>query len=85
MTPDHPNAEPVATGDRRDETHYEPDPHQLVRARFLVHPREPPPPDEHTARVDRGLPAEKGPPVEDVMVAPPTPSVWDARPPDDER
>ncbi|RAK58439.1 hypothetical protein DJ021_00810 [Phenylobacterium hankyongense] len=72
--------EPVATGDRRAEAHYEPKPGQLVKARFTEKPGEPPPPDEHTGRVDAGLPAEVGPPVEDLAVAPPSSSVWDARP-----
>jgi hypothetical protein len=84
MTPDDPKTEPVATGDRRDEAHYEPDPDQLVRARFLVRPTEPPPPDEHTGRVDQGLPAEEGPPVEDLRIPPPSASVWDARPADED-
>ena len=73
--------EPVATGDRRGEVHYEADPGQLVRARFLARPDAPPPPDEHTARIDAGAaPAEAGPPGEDVAVAVEGPSVWDARP-----
>ncbi|MDB5449206.1 MAG: hypothetical protein JWQ52_334 [Phenylobacterium sp.] len=76
--------EPVATGDRREEVHYEPKPGQLVKARFTQKPTEPPPPDEHTGRVDAGLPAEEGPPVEDLAVTPPSPSVWDARPPEDD-
>jgi hypothetical protein len=88
MTPNEPSpdSEPVATGDRREEVHYEPDadPDQKVRARFVFHPDEPPPPDEHTGRVDAGLPAEEGPPVEDLAIAPPSPSVWDARPPEDD-
>jgi hypothetical protein len=83
MTADNPESEsePVATGDRRDEAHYEPDPDQLVRAAFLQRPTKPPPPDEHTGRVDAGLAAEQGAPVEDLRVAPSSPSVWDARPP----
>jgi hypothetical protein len=85
MSPDTPfNAEPVATGDRRDEVGFEADPNQLVRARFLRKPDGAPPPDEHTARVDAGAePVEAGPPVEDVAVAPERPSVWDARPAED--
>jgi hypothetical protein len=85
MTPEDPPPEPVATGDRRDEARLEPDPDQLVRAAFLARPRSPPPPDEHTGRVDAGVAAEPGPPVEDLRVAPPSPSVWDARPPDQDR
>lgn len=80
-----PDPEPVATGDRRGEAHLEPDKDQLVRAAFLTRPAEPPPPDEHTGRVDEGLPAERGPPVEDLRVPPASPSVWDARPLDEER
>jgi hypothetical protein len=79
-----PDPEPVATGDRH-EAHLEPDKDQLVRAAFLIRPAKPPPPDEHTGRVDEGLPAEHGQPVEDLRVAPASPSVWDARPPDEER
>ncbi|HEY8005145.1 MAG TPA: hypothetical protein VIE16_13000 [Phenylobacterium sp.] len=76
MTPD----EPVATGDRHDEAHYEPDPEQLVSARFLVKPTTPMPPDMATGRPAADEPVEPGPPIEDVAVAPDTPSVWDARP-----
>lgn len=76
MTPD----EPVATGDRRDEAHYEADPDQLVRARFLEKPAGRMPPDMATGRVEAGEVAGASPPVEDVAVAPDTPSVWDARP-----
>jgi hypothetical protein len=78
-----PEFEPVATGDRREEAHLEPDKDQLVRAHFLIRPAAPPPPDEHTGRVDEGLTGEPGAPVEDLRVAPLTPSVWDARPLDD--
>ncbi|MFL5295702.1 MAG: hypothetical protein ACJ798_04900 [Phenylobacterium sp.] len=82
MSPD----EPVATGDRRETVHFERDPDQLVRARFLHKPDGPPPPDEHTGRVDAGAePVEAGPPIEDVAVAPDEPSAWDARPPDDDQ
>ena len=77
---DPAEAEVVATGDRRDEVHYEPDPDQLVVARFLRRPETPLPPDIQ--------PADAVPPpppeallVEDVRVAPESPSVWDARPP----
>jgi hypothetical protein len=77
-----PPTEPVATGDRRDEVHFEPDQAQGVVARFLTRPETPPGPDMRTARVDEGLCAEEGTPVEDLRVAPDTPSVWDARPPD---
>lgn len=70
----------VATGDRREEVHFEPDrdPDQLVVASHLVKPVDPLPPHGHTP----GAPAvvKDVPPVEDVLVAPETPSVWDARP-----
>jgi hypothetical protein len=71
--------EPVATGDRRDEAHYEPKPDQILKARFTEKPAAPLPPDEQTGRTDAGLAAEVGAPVEDVAVTPPAPSVWDAR------
>jgi hypothetical protein len=85
MTPDDPRSAPapVATGDRRGEAHLEPDPDGGVRAHFLRRPETPPPPDEHTGRVDQGRPAEQGAPVEDLRVAPDSPSSWDARPPAD--
>jgi hypothetical protein len=84
MTDNTPEQDPkveVATGDRRGEVHFEPDPGQLVRASHLVRPAEPPieDPDGHMALPD-------SPPVEDVMVppdGPDAPSVWDARPPED--
>ncbi|CAN7277559.1 hypothetical protein LJR219_001285 [Phenylobacterium sp. LjRoot219] len=71
----------VATGDRHDEVHFEPDPNQLVVAWHLVRPAGPPVEDPagHLALAD-------SPPVEDVLVAPDGPdgpSVWDARPADD--
>jgi hypothetical protein len=76
-------AEEVATGDRRDEVHFEPDPNQLVVARHLVRPRSLSP-EEDSPGDDAALFDE--PPVEDVAVAPEGPSVWDARPlPDDRR
>lgn len=82
MTPQDQEPGPVATGDRHAEAHLEPDKDQLFQARFQERPAEPPPPDEHTGRVDAGLTAETGPPVEDLRVAPPSASVWDARPVD---
>jgi hypothetical protein len=83
MTPDDPRSapEPVATGDRRGEAHLEPDTEGGVSAHFLRRPETPPPPDEHTGRVDAGVAAEDGPPVEDLRIAPDSPSAWDARPP----
>ena len=73
----------VATGDRREEVHFEPDPDQLVKASHLVKPRGPLPPEEQSPAEERGelLPEAA---VEDVRVAPQGPSVWDARPTDDE-
>jgi hypothetical protein len=85
MDPDDPrfDAGPIASGDRRD-AHLEPAADgQGVRAHFLVRPDEPPPPDEQTGRTDHGAPAEKGPPVEDLRLAPDDNSVWDARPAED--
>lgn len=72
----------IATGDRRDEVHFEPDPDQLVVVRHLVRPQhalapEQPVPSRSVAEAD-------APPVEDVRVAPEGPSVWDARPPPDD-
>lgn len=76
-------AEPVATGDRREDAHLEPARDgDGVRAHFLVRPDQPPPPDMQTGRVDEGLPAEQGPPVEDIRLAPDSASAWDARPPE---
>jgi hypothetical protein len=76
-------AEPVATGDHWGDPHLEPDKDQIVRAHFLDRPLDPPPPDMQTGRVDEGLPAEEGPPVEDLRVAPEATSAWDARPRED--
>lgn len=79
-----PTETEVATGDRRDEVHFEPDPNQLVVARHLVKPDRPLPPDLQTTVEDAGASAADMPPIEDVLVAPDAPSVWDARPaPDD--
>lgn len=74
--------EVVATGDRRDEVHYEADPDQLVKMRTLVKPDGPIPP-EVTTPEDRAF-DEGREPVEDIQVAPASPSVWDARPPADD-
>jgi hypothetical protein len=82
-TPDHPvDAEQVevATGDRPGDVHFEPDKDQLVVARHLVRPTGPLPPEEHAAGATAE--ANDAPPVEDVLVAPEGPSVWDARPVD---
>jgi len=69
----------VATGDRREEIHFERDENQLVVARHLSKPRGPLPPegDAPTAVAATDVDA---PPVEDVCVAAEGPSVWDARP-----
>jgi hypothetical protein len=81
MTPDPVDtgaSEPVATGDRHDEVHFEADPNQLVVARHLAKPDTPlPAQDDGPNQL-----ASEGdvPPVEDVAVAPESPSVWDARP-----
>ena len=72
----------VATGDRRDEVRFEPDPDQLVVASHLVRPTKPLAPHDHApgalAAAERDTP-----PVEDVKIAPEAPSVWDARPTND--
>jgi len=85
--PEPGEGQEVAFGDRHGEVRYEPDPDQLVRARYLVRPEGPLPPHEHSAAQERGdLPPSAL--VEDVLVAPDVHSVWDARPvtgPDDER
>jgi hypothetical protein len=81
---DAADAGEVATGDRREEVHFEADPNQLVVARHLARPRGPlfaqgNSPGDMAVEFD-------APPVEDVAVAPEGPSVWDARPlPDDRR
>lgn len=85
MSPNSPDTDPdpveVATGDRREEIHFEADPGQLVVARHLVRPDQPLAPDIQPA-VGSVVPPDS-PPVEDVRVAPDRPSVWDARPPAD--
>ena len=84
MTPDEPlSPEPVATGDRRGDVHLEPAREGGVKAEFTRRPDQPPPPDEQTGRTDAGLGAEKGSPVQDLHVAPASPSAWDARPAED--
>ena len=80
--PKHPDSE-VATGDRRDELHYERDPDQLVKVRATFTPEGPLPPQESPTGTGAAEP-QGGPPIEDVVVAAPGPSVWDARPPEDE-
>ena len=70
--------EPVATGDRHEEVHFEPDPDQLVVARHLAKPNAPLPAQDDGPNQLAG--ETDVPPVEDVAVAPDSPSVWDARP-----
>jgi len=73
----------VATGDRRDELHYEADPDQLVKVRAIEKPGGPLPPEEHSGASEAGVQRD-GPPIQDVAVAPSGPSVWDARPTEDD-
>lgn len=71
----------IATGDRREQVHFERDPDQLVKARHLQKPDGPLPPQEQTPGA---VAAEAdSPPVEDVGVPVEESSVWDARPPAD--
>ena len=73
----------VATGDRRDTLHYERDPAQRLKMRATFKPDAPLPPEEHSAASESGETPD-GPPIEDVVVTPPDPSVWDARPAEDD-
>lgn len=89
MSANLPDTEPtpveVATGDRREEVHFEPDAGQLVVAKHLVKPDRPLPPDVTPESADDVAATQADvPPVEDALVAPDAPSVWDARPPADE-
>ena len=68
----------VATGDRRDEVHFEPDGRHLVEAVHLVRPVGGLPRQGDNPSADEIAPDV--PPIEDVKVAPDAPSVWDARP-----
>jgi len=73
-------ASAVATGDRRDEVHYEDDPHQIVRVSHLEKPI-----GQLTTDDQRGKNREDhqpAVPVQDVAVSPSKASVWDARPTD---
>ncbi|HEY0437537.1 MAG TPA: hypothetical protein VGC92_12925 [Phenylobacterium sp.] len=81
------DAEPgeVATGDRREDVHYEPDPDHLVKMKATFKPEGPLPPEEDSAASERGEGAFDSPPIQDVGVAKDTRSVWDARPPDDDQ
>jgi hypothetical protein len=71
----------IATGNRREEVHFEPDPNQLVVAKHLEKPPGLPPQGQSpgAAAADTDIP-----PIEDVAVAPAESSVWDARPPADD-
>lgn len=71
----------VATGDRREEIHFERRDNGDLKADHLKRPDGPLPPQ--MAAVE-GQAASAGQPVQDVAVAPEGPSVWDARPRDDE-
>lgn len=73
----------VAHGSRREDAHYEPRADRVAVARFTGKPDAPVPPDEHTGRVDAGE-AATAPDVTDVANLKPGPSVWDARPPEDD-
>lgn len=68
----------IATGDRREEVSFAPDPNQLVVARHLRRPEGPLPP--HGQSPGAAAADADAPPVEDVAVAPEDSSVWDARP-----
>jgi hypothetical protein len=73
----------VATGDRRGTVHYEADADQLVRVRATAKPDAPMPPDIPASGPHEAQRFSAAPPVEDVAVVTPEPSVWDARPPDE--
>lgn len=73
--------EPVATGDRRDEVHLEPDPDQLVKMRATFDMAEPPGPELTSDRAEAPLP---DPGVTDIAAPRDGPSVWDARPADED-
>lgn len=73
----------IATGSRRQDMHYEPDPDQLVVARSMVPPAGPLPPEEQSGAFDHDeLKGDIARP--DVRVDPSAASVWDARPPADD-
>lgn len=80
-TPD--KSEPVATGDRRDEVRFEPDPDQLVRIRATFKPDAPYPAEEQSAATDSGA-IDDQPSVQDVAASNAPESVWDARPVEDD-
>ena len=69
--------EPVATGDRREETHYVADPGQAAHVSHRVAPSGPLPEE----MAETGGHTDPPPtPVGDVGIVPERPSVWDARP-----
>ena len=80
---DLPTRPEVATGDRREEVRYEPDPAQLVRMRATFPVDGPLAPEDASPTTEAALAAPAGPPIQDVAVAKDAPSVWDARPADD--
>ncbi|RAK56420.1 hypothetical protein [Phenylobacterium deserti] len=84
LTPGHdPAVEPIDTGNRREQVHYEPAAEGLVKAKFTEHPQGPLPPQEQSQASDLGETPPQ-PHIGDVAVAPPGSSVWDARPPADD-
>ena len=73
----------VGHGSRREEAHYEPGRDRVATVRFTARPDHPLAPEIAEVGTYDG-PAEGGPPIEDVAVAAQSPSVWDARPPEDD-
>jgi hypothetical protein len=71
----------VATGDRRDKVRYEDDPAQLTKVRHTFAPDPGRPPEEQSAAGEGDAPPASGE-VTDVAEVKPSPSVWDARPPE---
>ena len=74
--------DPVDTGNRRDEAHYESDPDQLVRASFTFEPGAPLPAQEQSEASENGV-AGAQPGLQDVGVTRDQSSAWDARPVED--
>jgi hypothetical protein len=82
-TPELPRAADearVATGDRRDEVHFEPSADHVATARFTEKPETAP--VEDLGEVDP--PPQTAPTVEDVAVSKSPESAWDARPANDD-
>ncbi|HVI33965.1 hypothetical protein [Phenylobacterium sp.] len=71
----------VAHGSRREDVHFEPAPDHLVSVRHNEKPDHPLAPQLDRAGKE---PPQDGPPIADVAVAAQSPSVWDARPPEDD-